>query len=44
MVEMDGNRSMVVIESNSDGFNGLWQHVCLVYGIGVKHLAVDYKS
>ena len=44
MVEMDGNRSMVVIESNSDGFHGLWQHVCLVYGIGVKCLAMDYKS
>ena len=24
MVEMDGNRSMVVIVSNSDGFHGLW--------------------
>ena len=45
MVEMDGNRSMVVIVSNSDGFHGLWQHVCLAYGISdVKRLAMDYKS
>ena len=43
MVEMDGNRSMVVIVSNSDGFHGLWQDFCLVYGIGVKRLAMDYK-
>ena len=44
MVEMDGNRSMVVIESNSDGFHGLCQHVCLVYGIGVRRLAIRYRS
>ena len=44
MVEMDGNRSMVVIVSNSDGFHGLCQHVCLVYGIGVRRLAIRYRS